>query len=81
MTKQRRPSSTTGTKKIMCPFFVAHSESEIVCEGMIEGCRSCMKFKKPDRKKFHQTIYCEKEYKRCEMYCSIMHWKWPEEQA
>ena len=79
MTKQRRPSATAGTGDICCPFFVAHSAGEIVCEGLIEGCRSCMRFKKPDRKIFHQKTYCEKEYKRCEMFLSIRHWKWPED--
>ena len=81
MTKKRRVSSTTGTKLMRCPFFVAHSENEVVCEGLIDGCRSCMRWKKPGDKAFHQRTFCEKEYTRCEMYCSIVHWKWPEEQA
>lgn len=77
--KMRRPSSTAGTGDIRCPYFVAHSGSEIVCEGLIDGCRSCMRFKKPTTKLFHQKTFCEKEYSRCEMFCSIQHWKWPEE--
>ena len=79
MSESRRPSSTAGTGDIKCPFFVAHNDSEIVCEGMIDGCRSCMRFRETTRKKFHQETYCEKEYTRCEMYCSILHWKWPED--
>ena len=76
MCENRRPSSTAGTGDIRCPFFVAHSEQEIVCEGMIEGCRSCLRFRETAGKKFHQDTYCEKEYKRCEMFLSIQHWRW-----
>ena len=79
MCKERRPSSTSGTGDIRCPFFVAHSDGEIVCEGLIEGCRSCMRFREAERKAFHQETFCENQYKRCEMYLSIQHWKWPEE--
>ena len=79
MSEKRRPSSTAGTGDIRCPFFVAHSQTEIVCEGLIEDCRSCMRFKTPDPKTFHQKNYCEGNYRRCEMYCSIMHWKWDEQ--
>ena len=79
MCEDRRPSSTTGTKHIQCPFFVAHNSTEIVCEGIIEGCRCCMKFKEAELKHFHQETFCENQFKRCEMYLSIMHWKWPEE--
>ena len=79
MSESRRPSSTAGTGDIRCPFFVAHNEYEIVCEGMIDGCRSCMRFRETAGKKFHQETYCEQKYKRCEMYLSIMHWKWTDE--
>ena len=79
MSNIRRPSSTAGSGDIRCPFFVAHNCTEIVCEGLIEGCRSCMRFKESGRKAFHQATYCEQEYKRCEMYLSIRHWKWPDE--
>ena len=80
MSNFRRPSSTAGTGDIRCPFFVAHSDREIVCEGLIDRCRSCMRFRDPNDKSFQQETFCEKEYKRCEMYQSIMHWKWDEDE-
>lgn len=76
---ERRPSSTAGTGDIRCPFFVAHGMQDIVCEGMIDGCRNCLKFEDARKKKFHQETYCENGYKRCEMYLSIQHWKYWEE--
>ena len=79
MSENRRPSSTAGTGDIRCPFFVAHDDREIVCEGLIDGCRSCMRFRESAGKKFHQGNYCEGDFRRCEMYISIRHWKWPEE--
>ena len=72
-------SSTQGTALLRCPFFMAHGEQEIKCEGVIDGTSIKTTFCSRDEKRWHQEIYCEKEYKRCEMYCSIMHWKWPEE--
>lgn len=71
-----RVSSTAGTGDIRCPFFVAHGSREILCEGMIDGCRSCLKFAEGAKKEFHQQNYCEKNFERCEMYISIKHWKY-----
>ena len=79
MSNFTRPSSTAGTGDIRCPYFVAHNDREIVCEGLIDGCRSCMRFRKPGCKTFHQQTYCENQYKRCEMFLAIQHFKWPEE--
>lgn len=79
MSENRRPSATAGTGDIRCPYFVAHSQTEIVCEGLIDDCRSVMRFRSADGKTFHQKTYCEQEYKRCEMRCAIEHFKWPED--
>ena len=79
MCRDRRLSSTSGPGDIKCPFFVAHNDIEIMCEGLIDGCRSCMRFQEAEGKQFHQETYCENGYKRCEMFQSIQHWKWPEE--
>ena len=81
MSNFRRPSSTAGTGDIKCPYFVAHSDTEIVCEGLIDRCRAAMRFRDPDDKKFHKETFCENQYKRCEMYISTDHWKyWEEDQ-
>lgn len=72
-------SETAGTSYIKCPFFKAHNNMEIHCEGLIDGCRNCTRFRKTANKIFHQKTFCENQYKRCEVYLSIRHWKWPEE--
>ena len=79
MCDRNRISSTADTGNICCPFFVAHGKREIVCEGMIEGTSMCHTFKETEEKSWHQENYCEKNYKRCEMYCSIQHWRWEDE--
>lgn len=79
MSERNRISSTADTGNIGCPFFIAHGKKEIVCEGLIAGCRMCSSFEDPEKKSFHQHTYCEQEYRRCEMYLSIQHWKWPED--
>ena len=75
-----RISTTANTGDICCPFFIAHSKRVIMCEGGIEDCRTQNEFKEPEDKTWHQKNYCERNYKRCEVYCSIKHWKWPEEE-
>ena len=72
-------SSTQDTALLRCPFFVAHGDQEIKCEGMIQGTCTKITFASKREKSFHQETYCENQYKRCEMYCSIMHWNWPED--
>ena len=80
MSELERVSSTTNTGMICCPFFIAHGQTDILCEGLIDGTNNCIRFKEREEKKWHQYNYCEKNYTRCEMYCSIRHWKWPEEE-
>jgi len=80
MSERDRISSTADTGNICCPFFIAHGKREIMCEGMIDGCRMISSFDDPEGKTFHQKNYCEMNYKRCEMYCSIQHWKWSEDE-
>lgn len=76
----RKLSGTTGTADIKCPFFIAHGTNEIVCESVIPGARqNITRYAGPEEKRFQQKTYCECNYKRCEMYISIMHWKWPED--
>ena len=72
-------SCTAGTGDIRCPFFVMHGKREIRCEGIIAGTRSSVVFQGEEDKEFHQKTYCENQYCRCEQYCSIRHWQWPEE--
>lgn len=78
MCDENKLSSTARTSYITCPYFVAHGKTEIMCEGIIDGCRSSLKFEKAEGKEFHLRTYCECQYKRCEQYLSITHFKWPE---
>ena len=76
---QRRFSATAGTGGICCPFFVAHGKNEILCEGIVPGSRSCVMWRNANEREFHERTYCENQYRRCEQYCSIMHWRWEED--
>lgn len=74
-----RISSTSGTGYIRCPYFVAHGGREIVCEGIIDGARNSLKFETLEMKDNQQHCYCENNFKRCEMYLAITHFKWQED--
>jgi hypothetical protein len=80
MSERDRFSTTANTSYICCPFFVAHSKNEIMCEGLIDGTKQICAFKNQEEKTWHKKNYCEKGYTRCEVYCSIKHWQWPEEE-
>lgn len=79
MSERNRISTTADTGDIRCPFFIAHGKSEIVCEGLIEGSRIKTVFDEPEDKKWHQANYCEKQFGRCELCCSIRHWRWEDD--
>jgi len=72
-------TSTSGADNIRCPFFVGHNKTDIICEGIIDGSRTRCAFAREDDKSFQQQCYCEREYQRCEIYLSIMHWRWQDD--
>lgn len=81
MSERDRISTTADTGDIRCPFFIGHGKRDIVCEGMIDGARMITSFSDAEGKAWHQRNYCEQQYCRCEMYCSIKHWKWPDDEC
>ncbi len=74
--KKNRTTSTANSTYIVCPFFRSHNDREVICEGFFAGCSCGLKFKRAEDKAFHQANYCEKNYTRCELYLSVMHWRW-----
>lgn len=45
-----------------------HNTKEIVCEGLTDKCLCVLLHRSKKEKSFHQHVYCEKEYKKCEFY-------------
>ena len=80
MSETKRVSTTQNTGNICCPFFIAHGKREIVCEGLIDGSKNWTRFDEAEEKTWHQCTYCEGRYTCCEVYRSIMHWRWSEEE-
>lgn len=76
---EKRISTTSGTGAIGCPYFVAHGNRDIMCEGIIEGSRTVTKFRSAEEKTFHQETFCEKCWKKCEIYASVKHFRWDDE--
>ena len=72
-------STTRDTGNILCPYFIAHGKRDILCEGIIDGSRICLRFSKGEAKSWHQHTYCEGRFQMCEIYRCIMHWRWPED--
>ena len=72
--------SGRGATYILCPYFKAHSEREILCESHMPDCKSVLfRFDSAEKKKNQQHIFCEGCYKKCEHYRSVKHFKWEDE--
>ena len=72
-------SSTSGTSFTKCPFFKSHSKLTIVCEGVVPGTKSVMNFSDGNIKDVQKDIFCDGNFECCEMFRSIMRYKYIEE--
>lgn len=77
--RRRSYSSTTGADYVKCPFFRGHEKNCILCESCIAA-NDVHKFKTAAEKDWHKETFCEKEYKKCMHYITVMHWDWPEDE-
>ena len=71
--------SGRGSDDIRCPYFHAHSGREIKCESHVPDSRIVIRFDSEKTKSQQQHIYCEGNYKRCEHYIAVTHFRWPDE--
>jgi len=78
--KKAGPSSRQSDY-ILCPFFRAHSDREILCEGHVPDSKTVIRFDSAGKKKQQQTIFCEGCYERCEHYQSVSHFRWEDEES
>ena len=74
--KQLPTSTTSGTGDILCPYFVAHSREQIICEGDIPDCRCSLLFKDEADKAQQQKLFCESNYKMCPHYFNVCRFDW-----
>ena len=61
-------SKTAGTGSILCPLFMAHSHTEVHCEGPTEECRIIMRFIHREQLDQQENIFCKGRYDCCEWY-------------
>lgn len=66
---------------IVCPFFRNEDEKNksINCEGIVEGSVICSRFRSPKKRERQLNIYCERDYRRCEIYQAILKAKYSED--
>ena len=72
----RNMSSTTGTRDIQCPYFVAHSKTEIKCQGDLPDAGTIHRFKTERDKTIQQEVFCEKYFRKCPHFINIERWGW-----
>lgn len=54
-----------------CPFLQYHTQTTIVCEGVIPGTNTRTIFKRESTKDKHYRLYCCGAYTVCELYAPI----------
>ena len=78
--KEKGALSGRSAQYIRCPYFIAHSERAILCNGVIPGTRTEHKFKYAAEKTKQQNIFCEGCYEKCEHHIAVKHFNWEEEE-
>ena len=78
--KEKGALSGRAAQFIRCPYFLAHSERAILCEGVIPDTRAEHKFQSKAEKATQQQLYCEGNYEKCEHYLSVLHFNWKDEE-
>jgi hypothetical protein len=53
---------------INCPFYKATATQSISCEGITDDCITKLLFTSPEKRDLHRKIYCDNQYKKCEIY-------------
>lgn len=71
--------TTSATGCTRCPFFKSHSKLTIVCEGVVPDTRSVMTFNELAFKDVQKDTFCDGSYENCEMFRSIMRFKYLED--
>lgn len=57
---------------IQCPFFLFSGRKSIGCEGITDDCFIRLVFESEKPKKLHNKVFCESQYKNCEIYRMLM---------
>lgn len=64
---------------IKCPFYRTQDKMSIGCEGPFEGAFITLRFETISSKDAQRSIFCDDQFKRCEIYRCIMANRYPEE--
>ncbi len=68
------------SSRILCPFYRMQDSVSIGCEAPFDGAVIIMRFPTRQEKDRQRGIFCECQYKRCEIYRCIMQNKYPEKE-
>ena len=68
------------SSRILCPFYRLQDRASIGCEGPFEGANITLRFENQTEKNRQREIFCEHQYRRCEIYRCIMLNRYPEKE-
>jgi len=74
------PSNMYSCARILCPFYRTQDGLSIGCEGPFEGAMLSLRFTNVPDKLQQKEIFCENNFKRCEIYRCIMMNRYPEKE-
>lgn len=73
--------NTAQADYVLCPYFVDHGDSHIICEGFMDGvCRTRHNFRYKREKEKHLAEYCQKyDWEMCEYALCLSRFKYGDE--
>lgn len=71
------PKSEANTRAL-CPFYKTQGAVTVVCEAPFDGAVLSIRFESAEARKLQLNIFCQSQFKRCEIYRMIMRDKYPE---
>lgn len=57
---------------VRCPFFLHNGKRNVVCEGITDDSTLSLRFATEESRNEQKRIYCDKDYKRCEIYRMLL---------
>lgn len=72
--KKKRPgyTATAGADDVVCPFFLAHGQKEIICEACVRGARNILRFRSRAGKQRYMRDECEQQHCTCRLYLMMI---------
>jgi len=67
LSESEQASSTAGSSRILCPYWVAHSRHEIHCDWVEDESRLILRYKHSRDRQRQEDVFCAGKWDHCEI--------------